>query len=81
MNENPLFEPFSFGGLNVRNRVVMAPMTRSLSPGGVPGDDVIAYYARRAADGVGLIVSEGSWIDHAVAGNDDNVPRFHGDNT
>lgn len=79
MNASPLFEPFSLGGLKLRNRVVMAPMTRSLSPGGVPGEDVAAYYARRAADGVGLIVSEGTWIDHAVAGNDDNVPRFHGE--
>jgi 2,4-dienoyl-CoA reductase-like NADH-dependent reductase (Old Yellow Enzyme family) len=44
-----LFTPFKLGKLELRNRVVMAPMTRSRSPGGVPGEDVADYYARRAA--------------------------------
>lgn len=57
----------------------MAPMTRARSPNGVPGKDVADYYARRAASGVGLIVTEGTWIDHPSASNDDNVPLFHGD--
>jgi 2,4-dienoyl-CoA reductase-like NADH-dependent reductase (Old Yellow Enzyme family) len=74
-----LFAPFAIPGLALDNRIVMAPMTRSLSPGGVPGADVAAYYRRRAADGVGLIVTEGTWIDHEVAANDENVPRFHGE--
>ena len=37
-----LFRPFTIGGLTVPNRVVMAPMTRSYSPDGVPGPDVAA---------------------------------------
>ncbi|MEJ0045313.1 MAG: hypothetical protein WDN04_03580 [Rhodospirillales bacterium] len=36
-------------GLHLPNRIVMAPMTREASPSGVPGADVAAYYARRAA--------------------------------
>ena len=44
-----LFKPFEFKSLKLPNRVVMAPMTRSFSPGGVATDDVAAYYARRAA--------------------------------
>ncbi len=57
----------------------MAPMTRSRSPGGVPGPDVAAYYARRAAGGIGLIITEGTWIDHPAAGNRTEVPRFYGE--
>lgn len=37
-----LFEPASIGSLPIKNRIVMAPMTRSRSPGGVPGPDVAA---------------------------------------
>ncbi|WP_461111062.1 NADH:flavin oxidoreductase [Streptomyces calidiresistens] len=74
-----LFRPFSLGSLRLPNRVVMAPMTRRLSLGGVPGADVAGYYARRAAGGVGLIVTEGTYIDHPTAGEHADVPRFHGE--
>ncbi|MEW2221965.1 NADH:flavin oxidoreductase [Streptomyces sp. NPDC006990] len=74
-----LSRPFGVRGLHVPNRIVMAPMTRQFSPGGVPGPDVAQYYARRAAAGVGLIVTEGTYVDHASAGTSDRVPRFHGD--
>ena len=49
------------------------------SPGGVPGEDVRSYYARRAAAGVGLIVTEGTYVGHESAGQSDRVPRFHGE--
>src|SRR5258707_1157978 len=55
----PLFRPAVVGGLALRNRLVMAPMTRAFSPGGVPGEDVARYYQRRAAGGVGLVITEG----------------------
>lgn len=74
-----LARPFSLGGLTLRNRIVMAPMTREASPGGVPGADVAEYYARRAAGGAGLIVTEGTYIGHDSAGSSDRVPRFHGE--
>lgn len=73
-----LARPFDINGLTVRNRIVMAPMTRQFSPGGVPGEDVVSYYARRAAAGVGLIVTEGTYVGHESAGQSDQVPRFHG---
>ncbi|GKQ36504.1 oxidoreductase [Streptomyces sp. A012304] len=57
----------------------MAPMTRMFSPGGVPGEDVVSYYARRAAAGVGLIVTEGTYVGHDSAGQSGRVPRFHGE--
>ncbi|WP_329268832.1 NADH:flavin oxidoreductase [Streptomyces pseudovenezuelae] len=75
----PLFRPFSVGGLRLPNRLVMAPMTRNFSPGGVPGPEVAEYYARRARGGVGLIVTEGTVVDHAAAAPATDVPRFHGE--
>jgi len=76
---DPLFQPFKLKSLSLSNRIVMAPMTRSFSPNGVPGEDVAAYYCRRAAAGVGLILSEGTVIDRPASRNDPNVPAFHGD--
>ena len=46
--------------LTLRNRLVMAPMTRNKSPGNIPGPDVVDYYRRRAAGGIGLIITEGT---------------------
>jgi 2,4-dienoyl-CoA reductase-like NADH-dependent reductase (Old Yellow Enzyme family) len=79
MAADALFKPFSYKGLHLRNRVVMAPMTRSFSPGGVATEDVAQYYRRRAAAEVGLIVSEGTGVDRPASLNDKNVPRFHGE--
>ncbi len=74
-----LSRPFTLGGLTVPNRIAMAPMTRQFSPGGVPGEDVAAYYARRAAGGVGLIITEGTYVAHPSAGQSSRVPHFHGE--
>jgi 2,4-dienoyl-CoA reductase-like NADH-dependent reductase (Old Yellow Enzyme family) len=74
-----LFRTFRLKNLTLRNRIVMAPMTRAKSPGGVPGPDVAAYYRRRAEGGVGLIVTEGTFIGHVAAGFDPDVPRFYRD--
>jgi len=78
MAAEPLFRPFALKSLALKNRVVMAPMTRSFSPGHVPGADVAAYYARRAAADVGLIVSEGVGVERPSSLNDPRVPVFHG---
>lgn len=74
-----LFQPFNLGALELPSRVVMAPMTRSFSPGGVPNGKVIEYYRRRAAAGVGLIVSEGTTVGHKASNGYPNVPRFYGE--
>lgn len=78
MSAAPLFRPFTHKSLTLKNRIVMAPMTRSFSPGHVPGDNVVGYYERRAAGGVGLIISEGVGVDRPASLNDPNVPVFHG---
>jgi 2,4-dienoyl-CoA reductase-like NADH-dependent reductase (Old Yellow Enzyme family) len=70
--------------MTVNNRIVMAPMTRGYSPYGVPDEAVAAYYARRAAGGAGLVITEGVGIDHPSALGDaglgeDNIPVIFGD--
>ncbi len=55
----PLLTPVTLGALRLRNRLVMAPMTRSRAgPGDVPGDLAVAYYGARAS--AGMIVTEGT---------------------
>jgi 2,4-dienoyl-CoA reductase-like NADH-dependent reductase (Old Yellow Enzyme family) len=56
----------------------MAPMTRERAPDGVATSEIAAYYGRRAAGGVGLILTEGTPIDAAGAFST-AVPRFYGD--
>jgi 2,4-dienoyl-CoA reductase-like NADH-dependent reductase (Old Yellow Enzyme family) len=73
-----LFQPFELGPLQLANRLVMAPMTRNKSPGNSPGEDVVDYYRRRAAGGVGLIITEGTCINHIAASGYPDVPYFHG---
>lgn len=79
MNYNPFFTPFKLKSLNLRNRFVMAPMTRVQSPDGVPTQQVAEYYSRRAAADVGLILTEGTVIDRPSPRNYPNVPNFYGD--
>ncbi len=72
------------GSLTLSNRFVMSPMTRQFSPDGVPGDDVAAYYTRRAMANVGLIITEGVGVDHPSAighgsMGEENIPVIHGD--
>ncbi|MFC4727233.1 alkene reductase [Coralloluteibacterium thermophilus] len=78
-----LSDPIAFGDFSLRNRVVMAPLTRSRAAGGgrVPNDLMVEYYRQRA--GAGLILSEatavtpmgvgyadtpGIWSEEQVAG-------------
>jgi 2,4-dienoyl-CoA reductase-like NADH-dependent reductase (Old Yellow Enzyme family) len=74
-----LFRPFRIGSLELANRIVMAPMTRSFAPGGVLNESNTAYYRRRAEGGVGLIVSEGTAVDRPASRNDPGNPFFYGD--
>ena len=73
-----LFQPLQIKSLTLKNRIVMAPMTREMAPNGVPGDDMARYYRRRAAGGAGLIVTEGIAPDEAGRFGV-NVPSFLGE--
>ncbi len=52
-----LLSPFALGPITLKNRVVMAPMTRSRAIGGVPSALMARYYAQRAD--AGLLITEG----------------------
>lgn len=52
-----LFAPYDLSGIQLDNRVVMAPMTRTRTPDNVPGELTALYYAQRAS--AGLIITEG----------------------
>jgi N-ethylmaleimide reductase len=53
-----LFTPATLGKLQLKNRVVMAPLTRSRADGNVPNELMEKYYRQRA--GAGLIITEGT---------------------
>jgi 2,4-dienoyl-CoA reductase-like NADH-dependent reductase (Old Yellow Enzyme family) len=74
-----LFTPFKLNNLRIPNRIAMAPMTRNLSPDRVPGADVAEYYRRRAAGGVGLIITEGVSLASPASAGYSDVPRLSGE--
>ncbi|MCG2621841.1 12-oxophytodienoate reductase [Arthrobacter sp. I2-34] len=53
-------------------------MTREFSPAGIVTDEVISYYARRAAAGVGLLITEGVYVSED-SGESTRVPRLFGE--
>jgi 2,4-dienoyl-CoA reductase-like NADH-dependent reductase (Old Yellow Enzyme family) len=78
MSTESLFKPFQYKNLELKNRIVMAPMTRAQSDNGVPTQQIADYYARRAASEVGLILSEGTVINRPGSKNMQNIPDFYG---
>ena len=64
-NTPNLFSPADVGPLRLRNRIVMAPLTRSRAgAGNVPNQLNALYYAQRAS--AGLIISEATQIRRRV---------------
>jgi len=56
------FSKFALGPLKLKNRIVMAPLTRqNAEDDGTPTAEMAGYYARRAAGGVGMIITEGTY--------------------
>ncbi len=82
-----LFTPYNLSGLALKNRVVMAPMTRTRTMNDVPDEVVALYYAQRAS--AGLLITEGMPVseegrgylytpgiyndEHVQGGNDSNL--------
>jgi len=69
-----LFTPLKLGAIALKHRVIMAPLTRTRSPSGIPNENVVKYYGQRASDG-GLLISEATHISLMV-GNPSDVCRF-----
>jgi N-ethylmaleimide reductase len=70
-----LFDPVQAGDLSLRNRIVMAPLTRNRAPNAVPRDITATYYAQRAS--AGLLITEATAISHQGQGYAD-VPGLYG---
>ena len=62
MNHSKLFSPHKIGNIEVKNRFLMAPMTRSRAtqPGDVPNALMAEYYAQRAS--AGIIITEATQV-------------------
>jgi len=58
MENLKLLSPYKLGNIELKNHVVMSPMTRSRAIGNVPNDIMVTYYGQRAS--AGLIVTEGT---------------------
>ena len=73
-----LFTPLRVGRMELPTRIVMAPLTRSRAPGGIPNEMMARYYAQRAnpATGASLIISEGAGMAPRAFGYID-VPGIH----
>lgn len=70
-----LFQPYTFAGHRMKNRVVMAPMTRARATAdGTPKDLVATYYEQRSE--AGLIISEGTNISPQGQGFPDTPGIF-----
>ena len=69
------FEAVQVGSLELRNRIVMAPLTRNRAPDAIPTPLMAEYYAQRAS--AGLIISEATAITHQGQGYAD-VPGLYG---
>ncbi|MFB5282146.1 NADH:flavin oxidoreductase [Peribacillus sp. Hz7] len=74
-----LLQSVPFGNEMLASRLVMAPMTRNFSPEGVPGENVAQYYRKRAENGIGLIITEGTAINHPAAVASADIPHFYGE--
>ncbi len=79
MTSTTLFSPIRLGSLALENRIVMAPMTRGFSPSNIPNDMNVEYYRKRAAGGVGLIITEGTCVNHKAANGYANIPYIYGE--
>ncbi|WP_120995525.1 NADH:flavin oxidoreductase [Stutzerimonas urumqiensis] len=70
-----LFEPYSLKSLTLRNRAVLAPMTRvSAEPEGYANDLIRDYYGSFAKGGFGLLITEGLYTDTAFSQGYINQP-------
>ncbi len=75
----PLFTPIRFGRTELPNRFVLPGMQRGWCQGGAPTTELVDYYRRRVAGGVGLIVSESVAIDHPSSTQTDSFARLNPD--
>lgn len=65
---HPLLHPIDVAGRELANRIAVAPMSRVSTAGdGVPTPAMAEYFAAYARGGFGLVISDGTYTDHAFA--------------
>lgn len=76
--DNTLFSEYKLGDLTLKNRIIMAPMTRgrATNPELLATDLMATYYKQRAS--AGLIITEGTWVSEDAIGYI-NVPGIYSD--
>ncbi|KAB2616844.1 12-oxophytodienoate reductase 11 [Pyrus ussuriensis x Pyrus communis] len=67
---SPLLSPYKLGNFNLSHRVVLAPLTRQRSYGGVPQPHAVLYYSQRTSNG-GLVIAEATGISDTAQGYPD----------
>src|SRR5680860_1580264 len=77
-DEQPLLQTYQMGNLTLKNRVIMAPMTRNRADNNenTPTDLHVEYYKQRSS--AGLIISEGSQVSERAVGYI-NTPGIYSD--
>ncbi|MEV0494016.1 12-oxophytodienoate reductase [Streptomyces atratus] len=71
-----LHSPLDVRSLHLRNRFALAPMTREMSPGGIPVAENAEHYRARAAGGAALIITEGTYVGGEASGHRVTVPHL-----
>jgi 2,4-dienoyl-CoA reductase-like NADH-dependent reductase (Old Yellow Enzyme family) len=70
-----LFQPITIGKIHLKNRVGLAPMTRtSATNDGLATDQMVSYYKKFAAGGIGLIITEGTYPEQKYSQGYFNQP-------
>ena len=74
-SHSPLFDEVQLGRLVLKNRVALAPMTRtSASEDGTANDEMVRYYAKFARGCYSLIITEGTYPDETHSQGYRNQP-------
>lgn len=73
-----LFTPFIHRKLQLPTRLVMAPVPRLFAQNGIPTPEMLMYYKRRAANMMGLIITEPVAVNDPAAAADSGMAQFYG---
>lgn len=64
-----LFQPGNIGGVELKNKLVMAPVSLNLNKDGFVTDDMVEFFEERSRGGAGLISLGDGIIDHPLGSN------------
>lgn len=78
MSVESLFEPLKIKNLDLKNRFVLAAMSRYQNDGGIPNDDFVEYHRSRAAGELGLTITGATAVDRPAANNHPKLANING---